>query len=132
MARIAGVDLQDKWRVVYALTRIKGIGWTLSKKIMATLKWEETKRVSDLTPADISGLSSEMEKYPTEGDLLRTVRASVARLQATSSYRGTRHKRGLPVRGQRTKSNARTKRGKRKTVGAFKKEALSKQTQVTK
>jgi small subunit ribosomal protein S13 len=128
MARIAGIDLQDNWKVDYALTNIKGLGWTLSKKIVAAAKIDSKKRVSDLTADEVSKISTEIEKYSIEGDLVRVVRGNVQRLQVIGSYRGTRHTRGLPVRGQRTRTNARTKRGKRKTVGAFKKEMLSKMT----
>jgi small subunit ribosomal protein S13 len=126
MARIAGIELQDNWRVLYALTKIKGIGMSLSKDILDAVKIDESKRVSDLSTEDISKITGEIEKYPTEGDLLKMVRANVTRLQRTGAYRGIRHTRGLPSRGQRTRSNARTRRGKRKTVGAFKKEALTK------
>jgi small subunit ribosomal protein S13 len=126
MARISGIDLQDNWKVDYALTRIRGIGWPLSKKIMTSLKISETKRISDLSPEEISKITSSLDEYVTEGELARQVRGNIARLQAISSYRGMSHSRGLPARGQRTRTNARTKRGKRKTVGAFKKEILSK------
>ena len=126
MARIAGVELQDNWKVDFALTKIKGIGWSLSEKILKSLNLKDGKRVSELTSDEVSKLASDVEKYPIEGDLLRQVKGNVQRLRTIGSYRGIRHTRGLPVRGQRTRSNARTKRGKRKTVGAFKKEALSK------
>ena len=126
MARISGVELDDNLKVDYALTRIKGIGWALSTKILDSLKIDSSKRIKDLTSEEISKIVSKMDKYPTEGDLMRKVREDIARLRATGSYKGMRHTRGLPVRGQRTKTNARTKRGKRKTVGAFKKEELSK------
>ena len=127
MARIVGIELQDNWKVDFALTRVKGIGWSLAKKILAEAKVDgSNKRVSDLTADDISKISGQLEKYPTEGELFRIVKGNVIRLQAIGSYRGLRHSRNLPVRGQRTRTNARTKRGKRKTIGAFKKEALSK------
>ena len=126
MARIAGVDLTDKDRIDYALTKIKGIGWALSKKILGELKIEANRRVSDLSPDEVSKISSKMEDHVVEGDLLRQVRSNVQRLQVTGTYRGTRHSKGLPVHGQRTRTNARTKRGKRKTIGAFKKEVLAK------
>lgn len=126
MARIAGVDLQDNWRIGYALTKIKGLGWTLSKKVIKDVGLDEKKKVSDLTAGEVAKVSAELEKYPLEGDLFRTVRANIRRLQVIGSYRGIRHTKNLPVRGQRTRTNARTKRGKRKTVGAFKKEILSK------
>ena len=128
MARIAGIDLQDNWKVDYALTKIKGLGWTLSKKVMTDAKIDSTKRISDLTPEELSTIGAEMEKYSIEGDLVREVRGNVQRLQVIGSYRGSRHSHNLPSRGQRTRTNGRTKRGKRKTVGAFKKEMLSKMT----
>lgn len=130
MARIVGIELNDKHKVDYALTNIKGIGWSLSKKILESAKIDPAKRVKDLTTEEITKITSKMGEFPTEGDLARKVRSSITRLQAISAYRGVRHSRGLPSRGQRTKSNARTKRGKRKTVGAFKKEALAKMQQA--
>lgn len=128
MARIAGIDLQDNWKVEFALTKIKGLGWSLSKKIIKDTKIDSKKRISDLTADEVSKIGAELEKYSIEGDLVRTVRSNIQRLQVIGSYRGIRHTRGLPVRGQRTRTNGRTKRGKRKTVGAFKKELLSKMT----
>ncbi len=126
MARIVGVELQDNWKVDYALTRISGVGWALSKKIIDSLKISPEKRIKDLTSEELSKITSKIDEIPTEGELSRIVRSNISRLQTISSYRGSRHQRGLPARGQRTKSNARTKRGKRKTIGAFKKEALAK------
>lgn len=128
MARIAGVDLQDNWKVDYALTKIRGLGWALSKKIVKLVGVPSSKRVSDLTAEELTKIAQELEKYPIEGELARQVRGNIQRLQVIGSYRGNRHTRGLPTRGQRTRTNARTKRGKRKTVGAFKKEVLSKMT----
>lgn len=125
MARLAGVELQDNWRLPYALTKIKGIGWSLSTQILSQLKLNPLKRVSDLTADEVSKLASKLEDYRIEGELVKEVRTNIQRLKNIGSYRGLRHTRGLPVRGQRTRSNARTKRGKRKTVGAFKKEALA-------
>lgn len=132
MARISGIELNEKWRIDYALTRIKGIGWALSNKILETLKFDVSRRVKDLSADELNKISGKIEEVPTEGDLVRRVRANISRLQAIGSYRGVRHTKGLPVRGQRTKTNARTKRGKRKTVGAFKKEALAKATATKK
>ena len=129
MARISGIELQDKWKVDYALTNISGIGWSLSKKILEDLKIDNSKRVSELTTKEVSSIASSLEAIPTEGELARQVKGNVSRLRQISTYRGIRHMKGLPVRGQRTKTNARTKRGKRKTVGAFRKEALSKAQQ---
>jgi small subunit ribosomal protein S13 len=128
MARIAGIDLQDNWKVNYALTRIKGLGWSLSKKVMADAKVDPKKRMSELTSDELSKIGAEVDKYSIEGDLVRVVRGNIQRLQVIGSYRGSRHTKNLPSRGQRTRTNARTKRGKRKTVGAFKKEMMSKLT----
>ena len=125
MARIAGHELNDKDRVIYSLTTIKGIGMSLSKKVMLKAGLPFEKRVRDLTPGDISKITEAIEKFPIEGDLIRQVRSNVTRLQQIGSYRGLRHSRNLPARGQRTRHNARTKRGKRKTIGAFKKDVLA-------
>ena len=126
MARIAGIELNDNWKVDFALTRIKGLGWPLSIKLLDALGITRDRRVKDLTSDEISKITSKLDEMPIEGELARQIKANIQRLQAVGSYRGIRHSRGLPVRGQRTRTNARTKRGKRKTVGAFKKEVLSK------
>ena len=131
MARITGIELNDNWKIDYALTRIKGIGWPTSKKILALLKFDLTKRIKDLSAEELNTITTKLEEFPTEGDLARRVKGNITRLQAIGSYRGLRHSKGLPPRGQRTKTNARTKRGKRKTVGAFKKEALTKQASAS-
>lgn len=128
MARLAGVDLKDTIRLDFALTKLRGIGWVLSKKIIENLSLDPARRMSTLTSDEIAKISAKLEEYTIEGDLARKIRADIKRLQAINSYRGLRHSRGLPVRGQRTRSNARTKRGKRKTVGAFKKDVLAKIT----
>ena len=127
MARISGIELQDNWKADYALTKIKGIGWSLSKRILEILQISSVKRISDLTSDDIARINSMLDEYTIEGDLVRQTRTNISRLMTIGSYRGSRHSHNLPVRGQRTRTNARTKRGKRKTVGAFKKEALSAQ-----
>jgi small subunit ribosomal protein S13 len=132
MARISGVQLGDNWKVDYALTRIKGIGWARSRKVVQDLKIDLKKRIGDLSTEEISKIASKLDEYQTEGELTRKVRENIQRLVAIGSYRGIRHKRGLPVRGQRTRSNARTKRGKRRTVGAFKKSMMTKMTTTTK
>lgn len=131
MARLAGIEMKDNDRVIYALTRINGIGWPRAKKIMAKLKMDEAKRMKELGPDDLTTITSALEEYPIEGDLVRQVRGNIQRLKDIGTYRGARHSRGLPVRGQRTRTNARTKRGKRKTIGAFKKEVLAKTAQTT-
>lgn len=130
MARLAGVDLPDKHKIDYSLTLIYGIGWALSRVILEKAGIDPAKRTHDLTEEEFANLTKTLESYTIEGDLRRQVRQEVQRLKDISSYRGARHNRGLPAHGQRTRSNARTKRGKRKTVGAFKKEALAKQTQA--
>lgn len=128
MARISGIDLQDNWKVDYALTKIKGLGWASSREIVKSVGIDPKNRMKDLSADIIAKISTKIEEYTVEGDLVREVRGNIQRLQAIGSYRGGRHTKNLPSRGQRTKTNARTKRGKRKTVGAFKKEMLSKMT----
>ncbi|KKQ95898.1 MAG: 30S ribosomal protein S13 [Candidatus Woesebacteria bacterium GW2011_GWB1_43_14] len=125
MARIAGVELPDKSRIDYALTKIKGVGWTRSRDILKSAKIDSARRLSELSTKEIANIASKLESYKIEGELLRETRSDIQRLFTTGSYRGVRHSRGLPVRGQRTRSNARTRRGKRKTVGSFRKEALT-------
>jgi len=122
MARIAGVDLPSDRKIIYALPVIYGVGATLAKKITESAKVPVEKRVKDLSEEEVSRLQKEVEKYPVEGDLRRSTAADIRRLEEIGSYRGIRHKKGLPVRGQRTRSNSRTKRGKRQTIGAIKKE----------
>lgn len=131
MARIAGLELNDKDRVAYALTKIKGIGWVRSAEILKTVKMDKAKRVMDLTADEIASITQKLEDYNIEGDLVREVRENIQRLKNINSYKGLRHSRSLPVRGQRTRSNARTKRGARKTIGAFKKDELQKQQPAT-
>ena len=130
MARIAGIELVDTWRVDFALTRIKGIGWSLSKNILAALKIDPSKRLAGLSPEELAKISTKLDEYSIEGELARGVRGNISRLQTIGSYRGLRLAKNLPARGQRTRTNARTKRGKRKTVGAFKKEALTQMKDV--
>lgn len=129
MARIAGVELNDNWKLGFALTKIKGIGWPMARQILSRLNLKENIVLKELKPEELKDVVGEVEKLSVEGDLVRKVRADIARLKQIGSYRGIRHSRSLPVRGQRTRRNARTKRGKRKTIGAFKKEALAKMQQ---
>jgi small subunit ribosomal protein S13 len=132
MIRIAGVDLQEDWKLDYALTHIKGIGWSHSGEIIKDLKLKGASKMSDLSSEDVAKIGAKLEDYLIEGDLARKTREDIQRLKVIGSYRGIRHTRGLPVRGQRTRSNARTKRGKRRTVGAFRKEALARLTTAKK
>lgn len=113
MARLAGVDLPRNKRMEVALTYIYGIGPARSKKILETTKISPDLRTDDLTDEDIKLLRDALSKYDIEGDLRREVTMHIKRLQEINSYRGLRHKRKLPVRGQRTKTNARTRRGKK-------------------
>lgn len=116
MARIAGVNLPKEKRIEAGLTAIYGIGRSLSRQILEKLKIEKDKKVKDLSDNDITKLREEITKMPTEGDLRRKIALDIKNLQEIGCYRGMRHKKGLPSRGQRTKTNARTKKGKRKTV----------------
>uniref|UniRef100_A0A7C3RKY5 Small ribosomal subunit protein uS13 n=1 Tax=Dictyoglomus thermophilum TaxID=14 RepID=A0A7C3RKY5_DICTH len=123
MARIAGVDLPNNKKIEIALTYIYGIGRTTSKKILQATGVDPNKRVKDLTEEEISKLREEIENnYKVEGDLRQEIASNIRRLIEIGCYRGIRHKRGLPVRGQRTRCNARTRKGPRKTVGAKRKE----------
>lgn len=124
MARIAGVDLPKNERIEIGLTRILGIGRSLSKKILAETKVNPNIRVKDITDEDIVKIRSAIDReYKVEGDLRRETTMGIKRLMEIGCYRGIRHKTGLPVRGQRTKTNARTRRGPRKTIMGKKKEA---------
>lgn len=116
MARIEGVDLPRDKRVQVALTYIYGIGRTTSQTILDSTGVNPDTRVRDLTEADLQLLRDEVGKLTTEGDLRREVQLNIKRLSEIGSYRGLRHRRNLPVRGQRTRTNARTKRGAKKTV----------------
>jgi len=124
MARIEGVDLPRNKRVEIGLTYIYGIGRTTSQNILENTGVDPDTRVKDLTEAEISSLRNEIDdKYIVEGELRREKRADIKRLKDIGCYRGLRHRRGLPVRGQRTKTNARTRKGPKKTVGVAKKAA---------
>jgi small subunit ribosomal protein S13 len=124
LARIAGVDLPKNERIEVGLTRIFGIGRTLSRKILSQTKIDFNMRVKDLSDEDMLKIRSVLEKdHRVEGDLRRDISLNVKRLKDIGSYRGLRHRHGLPVRGQRTKTNARTRKGPRKAVMGKKKEA---------
>jgi small subunit ribosomal protein S13 len=117
MARIAGVDIPKDKRIEVALTYLYGIGPMLSKKILEQTDVNPDTRVRDLTDDEINRIREVIDKgYKVEGDLRKEINFNIKRLIEIGSYRGLRHRRGLPVRGQRTKTNARTKRGPRKTV----------------
>lgn len=119
MARIAGVDLPREKRIEIALTYIYGIGRSSSQKILAESQVSPDIRVKDLTEEEVNRLWRVIEgKFKVEGDLKRDVSMGINRLMDIGCYRGLRHRRGLPVRGQRTRTNARTRKGPRRTVGA--------------
>jgi len=122
MARIAGVDLPREKRVVIALTYIFGIGTTTAQQIISTTGINPSTRVRDLTEDEVSKIRDVIDKsLKVEGDLRREISLNIKRLIEIGSYRGLRHRRGLPVRGQRTKTNARTRKGPRRTVANKKK-----------
>ena len=121
MARIAGVDLPREKRVEIGLTYVYGIGLTSSQKILKEAGVNPDTRVKDLTDDEVNNIRIAMEGYKVEGDLRREVALNIKRLTEIGCYRGIRHRRGLPVRGQRTKTNARTRKGPRKLVSKSKK-----------
>jgi small subunit ribosomal protein S13 len=122
MARIAGVDLPRDKRVEIALTYIFGIGLSTSQKILGQTQVSPDTRVRDLTNTEVARLREVLEReYRVEGDLRRQINMNIRRLQEIGSYRGLRHRRGLPVRGQRTSTNARTRKGPKRTVGVRRK-----------
>lgn len=126
MARIAGVDLPDNKRIDVGLTRVYGIGRSNVVKVMSEAGVEAAKKVRDLTEEEMNRLQKAVEQFKVEGDLRQEVEQNIRRLEDVGSFRGLRHRRGLPARGQRTRSNARTRKGKRKTVGTVRKEAAAK------
>ena len=121
MARIAGVDIPNDKRVVISLTYVYGIGKPLAQEILKTVNISEDKRVKDLSEEELTKIRNEVSKYKVEGDLRREVALNIKRLSEIGSYRGLRHRRGLPVRGQSTKTNARTRKGPRRTIANKKK-----------
>jgi small subunit ribosomal protein S13 len=127
MARIAGVNIPDAKRVEVALTYIYGIGPAISRRILDATKVSADVRVKDLTEADVTKIREFIDKnLHVEGDLQREVSLNINRLKEINSYRGLRHKAALPVHGQRTKTNARTKRGKKITMGSGRKKSAAK------
>jgi len=128
MPRIIGIDIPDNLKTLYALQSIYGIGGTKVLEIIEKASLDPDKRARDLTDEEIAKIQKVLETYVIHCDLRRQISQNINRLVAIKSYRGKRHQAGLPARGQRTKTNARTKRGSRKTVGAFKKDELAKAT----
>lgn len=127
MPRISGVDIPDQKRIDIALTYIFGVGRSNVVKVLSGAKVDRSKRAKDLNEEEISRIQKVIDSgIKTEGDLRKEVQENIKRLKQIGSYRGKRHLANLPVRGQRTRTNARTKRGKRVTIGALKKEELLK------
>jgi small subunit ribosomal protein S13 len=122
LARIAGVNVPDKKRALIALTYVHGIGLTTAKKILAGVGIDQSRRMSDLTEDELNAIRKEIEagKFLIEGDLRREVSLNIKRLMDMGCYRGLRHRKGLPVRGQRTKTNARTRKGPAKPIAGKK------------
>jgi len=121
MARIAGIDIPRDKHVVISLTYIYGIGKPRAKEILAACNIPETLKVKDLTEEQENAIRKEVENYKVEGDLRRDVALNIKRLMEIGSYRGIRHRKGLPVRGQKTKTNARTRKGKARPIAGKKK-----------
>ncbi len=123
--RIIGVNIPDEERVKIALTKIYGIGRSNVNDLLKMANVDGTRRVKELENSEISRLNEVLQEFDVEGELREDVRKNIARLKKINSYRGRRHKLGLPVRGQQTQTNARTRKGPRKTVGALRKKDWS-------
>ena len=121
MARIAGVNIPNHQHTVIALTAIYGIGPTRAREICAAAKIATSTKIKDVSEADMEKLREEVAKFTVEGDLRREISMNIKRLMDLGCYRGLRHRRGLPVRGQRTRTNARTRKGPRKSIAGAKK-----------
>ena len=121
MARIAGVDLPNHKRIDIALQAIYGVGPLVARRIVSMARLEATMKAGDLDPNQVNEIRKALDEFTVEGDLRREIALNIKRLVDLSCYRGSRHRRNLPVRGQRTKTNARTRKGPRKTVAGKKK-----------
>ena len=121
MARIKGVDVPDNKKIKISLTHIYGVGRKLAETILANASVDMEKKTKDLTEDELARIRKELDNHTVEGDLRREVALNIKRLTEIGCYRGLRHRRGLPVRGQRTKTNARTRKGPRKLVSKSKK-----------
>lgn len=123
MPRLSGIDIPNEKRIDIALTYIYGIGSNVAKEILKKAKVDANIRTKNLTSDELKNIQAAIETMPTEGELRKIIRDNIETLKRIQAYRGVRHMMGLPVRGQRTKTNARTRKGKRKTIGAVSKEA---------
>lgn len=126
MLRLVGIDLPEDKRIEVALTYVYGIGPKISKIILEKAKVDANLRAKALSASDVAKIQKVLEEFKVEGDLRKEIRENIQRLKRIGAYRGARHSAGLPTRGQRTRTNARTLRGKRKTIGAMKKEDAAK------
>lgn len=125
MPRVSGIDVPNDKRIDVALTYIYGIGEKVAKDILKQAKVDPSIRTKNLTGDELKNIQAVIETMPTEGELRKIVRDNIETLRRIQAYRGVRHSMGLPVRGQRTRTNARTRKGKRKTIGAISKEAAT-------
>ena len=126
MPRITGFDIPDEKKIAFSLRYIYGVGPKVSAQILDQAKVDPDKRAKELTADEINRIAKQLDRHTVGGQLRRMVRDNIERLKRVGSYKGLRHRMGLPVRGQRTRTNARTNRGKRKTVGALSKEIAAK------
>jgi small subunit ribosomal protein S13 len=126
MPRLAGIDVPENKKLWVSLTYIYGVGRTNVQQVLKSADLDGDRRVKELNSEEISRLQKVLDTMRLEGDLRKEINSNITRLREITSYRGSRHAKGLPARGQRTRTNARTKRGKRMTIGALKKEALAK------
>lgn len=125
MPRLAGVDIPNEKKISISLTHIFGIGQFKAEEILKMAKVDGNIKTKNLTPDELKSIQSIIETMPTEGELRKQVRENIETLKRIQAYRGSRHSMGLPVRGQRTKTNARSRKGKRKTIGSVSKEAAA-------
>lgn len=126
MPRIAGIDLPEHKKIRFSLRYLYGVGPKIADAVLSEAKVDPEKRARDLSGDEISRIQRVLEKHNVEGNLRRIINDNIDRLKRVKTYRGMRHQAGLPVRGQRTRSNSRTKRGARRTIGAMTKEAAAK------
>lgn len=127
MVRLLGININNEYKVQYALTKVYGIGWPTARKVVEQAKIDTSRKIGEINEEELNKITNIITaSYKVEGNLREQINENMKRLREIRCYRGLRHALGLPARGQRTRSNARTKRGKRKTVGALRKEAWAK------
>jgi len=126
MPRIAGIDIPDQKKILFSLQYVYGVGPKVADHVLRESNVDQHKRARDLNADEVNRIQRVLERYTTEGNLRRSINENVDRLKRVHAYRGLRHMAGLPVRGQRTRSNGRTKRGAKRTVGSMTKEMAAK------